>query len=180
MASLSGGKTRKVSQDKEVGLVRRFQVFDFFGLKLRTRLILAAIDGSAISRNVLQQAVRLCTQADDKLLILTVKEPRPALPPNDSRAVVLAHNDDLFALMAELQEPIKTPWEKRDVVGDARSVILESSAGVDYVVIGARGLGEERISDTLMPLGSTAQFVAQHSHAPVLIVRANHHRGHAK
>ncbi len=130
-----------------------------------------------MSRNVLQAAVHLCTQGDDKLLILTVKEPRPALPPNDSRAVVVAHNDDLFALMAELQEPIKTAWEKRDVVGDPRTVILESSAGVDYVVIGARGLGggAERIPESLMPLGSTAQFVAQHSHAPLLIVRETAH-----
>jgi nucleotide-binding universal stress UspA family protein len=140
--------------------------------------VLAAIDGSSVSRSVLQHAVRLCTGADDKLLILTVKEPRPAQPPNDSRAVVLAQNDDLFALMAELQEPIKTQWEKRDVVGDARTVILESSAGVDYVVIGARGVGSERINETLMPLGSTAQFVAQHSHAPVLIVKDTHR--HAK
>ncbi len=151
----------------------RVQVASFPAHKTRkphARLVLAAIDGSPASRAVLQAAARLCHTQEDKLLILTVKEPRPAEPPHDSRAVVPAQNDDLFQFMSDLQ-PMHAQWEKKVVVGDPRSVILEASAGASYVVIGARGAGLERISESLMPLGSTALFVAQHARAPVLIVR---------
>lgn len=136
------------------------------------RTVICAIDGSVVSPAVLREALRLCVNESDRILILKVTEPKPVDDLNRHRAIVHTSFEDVRALIAE--HAYLGRWNFQELNGDPRAVIIDATMklGCDYLVIGSRGEGlGHGLGISVMPLGSVASFVVANSTCQTLIVK---------
>ncbi len=139
---------------------------------MTTRAILVALDGSPVSRLVLDEAAR-CAHGARLVLYRAVTlphgMPRELLslsPDQVEQSLVAAARQEMEALAAQLPPSVArevrveegTPW--RSIIKTAREL------GAELIVLGGHGYGAV---DRL--LGTTAGRVVEHADRSVLVVR---------
>lgn len=139
--------------------------------------VLVAVDGSPSSRKAARFALALAEAAKAKVTLLSVLEPPQALPIAPLGGFVVTTpaptEAELRSVNATLQEIAS---ERRGVtvstqveVGEVADTIVDvaQKAGVDLIVVGARGLGAAK----RILLGSVSDRVVHHAHCPVTVYR---------
>ena len=139
------------------------------------RRILVPYDGSEQSQQAVRQAAHIARLQGATLMLLSVVDlnaevaafERVSMDGYDPAALKEGAYKELAKILREVPADIRT----NSVVelGSPAEVIVETAddEGYDLVVMGSRGLG--RLTGFLM--GSVSQYVLQHVHCPVMVVR---------
>ncbi|HSS65494.1 MAG TPA: universal stress protein [Gammaproteobacteria bacterium] len=145
------------------------------------RKILVGLDGSTHSLRAATTGIRLASQFDAELHLLTVTRPFKVTP--ELRRYLEAENllgepkyvlDEMTNAITSKAKALADEANLKKVKTEVREgrpartiVDYAKSSGVDLIVLGSRGAGE---SETLL-LGSVSQKVSMLSECTVMIVR---------
>jgi len=141
--------------------------------------IIVGVDGSTLSRQALEWAIKEAASRHTPLTVVTVHQPyrgfwNAAVEfPGDAALVEAAskavqeETDDALAKLAEDARPPEVNVMAVD--GQPADRILRAAASVDadMIVLGSRGAG----GFAKLLMGSVATQVSHHAHCPVMVVR---------
>lgn len=139
--------------------------------------ILLPIDGSPPSLAAVRHALALAAQGLRASYVLAnVQEPASlyevvvAHDPDVIAQVRGAAGDDLLQSAAALLDAAGAEYESEVAGGDPATLLVDlaENYGCDYVVMGARGIGQPEGRG----IGSVAHALLLHSPVPVMVVRA--------
>lgn len=140
------------------------------------RTILAAIDFSAVTNSIVDEATKLARAMDCRLILITVlvepifvKEYAP--PPRGVAKLMVANERAVRARLATLRQKVQAAFVPADTVvrrGNAAAHILEEAEEHDaaYIVIGSHG--HSAFFDLV--LGSTTQRVLRGARQSVMVI----------
>ena len=138
------------------------------GSSTTPRRVVVGVDGSDNANNAVNWAIQNAKQGDT-LVLLTGWH--PVIPPPE---MAVAYVDDDSGMRKILEDRVAEAKKAAEGTGvnieskfahvDPRNALLDEKC--DMVVVGARG--HSGLAGLL--LGSTADYVARHSHVPVVII----------
>ncbi|KGP72150.1 universal stress protein [Pontibacillus yanchengensis] len=135
--------------------------------------ILVAYDGSALSKQALQEARKKAEEFHADVHIITVINPTG---PFTNKAVYKSIEEDLVNESRLELEKVESEFHgftenitTEVLVGNAGAEICKYAKqhDIELIIIGSRGLGNVKE----LFLGSVSHNVVQHSHCPVLVIK---------
>lgn len=138
--------------------------------------VIAAVDGSAASPDVLTRAVEQARAAGTTLHVVHVFQPPTVVYGMagayvfDERAIAESEQAAVWDAITPQLEGTDVEWVRADLSGYPAAVITEYAKDIeaDLIVIGTRGRGEFRS----LVLGSTSHGVIHDSPCDVLVVKS--------
>ncbi len=142
---------------------------------IKLNKILVPIDGSKQAFEAVRRAVYIAQLNEAELMLLCVvdlnKEVAAFEQVSLSGYVPSELKEGAYQLLAELMHEIPREVRTKSLVevGRPSEIIVEKAEeeGYDLIVMGSRGFGTFK----RLVMGSVSQYVLQHAHCPVLVVR---------
>lgn len=141
--------------------------------------IVVGVDGSVSASHAVGWAAEQAA-VERRPLVLVHAGPTPAPAGTgwmettgfDHRRLCLLLKEDARAVLDQAEEPVRAEHPDLEIhhvvrLGDAREILLETSAEARLLVVGTRGLGPLRH----LLLGSVSSAMVKHAACPVVVVR---------
>ncbi|HSJ26673.1 MAG TPA: universal stress protein [Acidimicrobiia bacterium] len=137
--------------------------------------IIAAVDGSPLTRRILERAVAQARAAESTLHVVHVFQPPTVVYGMagayvfEERELAEAEQQAVWDEIGPQLEDVGIDWVRADLTGYPPAVITEyaKDVGATLIVVGTRGRGEFRS----LVLGSTSHGVIHDSPCDVLVVK---------